>query len=112
MGEDRNVYRRSETLRCFRKRASTVYGHNSGESLKWAPKVHGLRTLISQANGQSKNNMMIHSYHRYIYRCTYANDYTNLFLQPEYIYICSGFSIYLPNMREKMYKKKEVMKKC
>ena len=46
----------------------------------------------------------------YIYTC--QDDYTNLFLQPEYIYICSGFSIYLPNMREKMYKKKEVMKKC
>ena len=42
----------------------------------------------------------------YIYRCSYANDYTNLFLQPEYIYICSGFSIYLPNMREKCIKRK------
>ena len=41
-----------------------------------------------------------------IYRCTNANDYTNLFLQPEYIYICSGFSIYLPNMREKCIKRK------
>ena len=67
MGEDRNVDRRSEALRCFRKRASTVYGHNSGESLKWAPKVHGLSTLISQANGQSKNNMMIHSVRVYLY---------------------------------------------
>ena len=53
MGEGLMVYRRSDTLRCFLMKADTVYGHNSGESLKWAPKVHGLRTLISQANGQS-----------------------------------------------------------
>ena len=47
-----------------------------------------------------------------LFRCNCEDDYTYLFFQPEYIYICSGFSIYLPNMREKMYKKKEVMKKC
>ena len=111
VGEDLTVYRRSKTLRCFSGNG-TVYGHNSGESLKWAPKVHGSSILISQANGQSKNNMMIHSYHRYIYGYTYANDYTNLFFQREYIFICSGFSIYLPKHERTLYKKKEVMKKC
>ena len=40
--------------------AGTVCGHNSGESLKWAPKVQrrilGCKesVLISQASGQSK----------------------------------------------------------
>ena len=33
MGEDLTVYRRSKTLRCFSGNG-TVYGHNSGESLK------------------------------------------------------------------------------
>ena len=28
------------------------------------------------------------------YAC--EDDYTSLFFQPEYIFICSGFSIYLP----------------
>ena len=32
-------YRRSKTLRCC-KAANTVRRHDSGESLKWAPKVH------------------------------------------------------------------------
>ncbi len=50
--------------------------------------------------------------YRYIYRCTCKDDYTILFFQPGYIFICSGFSIYLLNVREKIYKKKEVMKKC
>ena len=37
MGEG-TAYRRSKTLRCLFK-VRTVYGHNSGESLEWAPKV-------------------------------------------------------------------------
>ena len=48
--------------------------------------------------------------YRYICRCSYGDDYTNLFSQPEYIFVCSGFSIYLPKRERKMYKKKEVMK--
>jgi len=95
MGEDLTVYRRSKTLRCFSGNG-TVYGHNSGESLKWAPKVHGSSILISQANGQSKNNMMIHSTTGIFIWYACEDDYTSLFFQPEYIFICSGFSIYLP----------------
>ena len=45
MGEDVTVYRRSDTLRCFLLKVETVYGHSSGESLKWAPKVHGRKSL-------------------------------------------------------------------
>jgi hypothetical protein len=45
MGEDVIVYRRSDTLRCFLLKVETVYGHSSGESLKWAPKVHGCKSL-------------------------------------------------------------------
>ena len=78
MGEDLKVYRRSKTLRCFSGNG-TVYGHNSGESLKWAPKVHGSSILISQAKGQSKNNMMIHSSTGIFIWCTCEDDYTILF---------------------------------
>ena len=91
MGEDLVVYRRSDTLRCFLMKADTVYGHNSGESLKWAPKVHGLSTLISQANGQSlkqyDDTFQYKYIYFYIYRCTCEDDYTILFFQPEYIYM-------------------------
>ena len=97
MGEGLMVYRRSDTLRCFLMKADTVYGHNSGESLKWAPKVHGLSTLISQANGQSKNNMMIHSIgYIYIYWFTCKNDYTILFLrQSIFLYALAFLFTYL-----------------
>ncbi len=37
--------------------SKTVHGHNSGESLKWAPKVHGLSILISQAKGQREQRI-------------------------------------------------------
>ena len=47
---------------------------------------------------------------RVIYKYICKDDYTILFFQPEYIFICSGFSIYLPKRERKMYKKKEVMK--
>ena len=55
--EEGNAYRRSKSLRCLYK-AGTVCGHNSGESLKWAPKVQRRileieSVLISQASGQS-----------------------------------------------------------
>ena len=41
-----------------------------------------------------------------LFRCNCEDDYTYLFFQPEYILIFSGFSIYLPNMREKCIKRK------
>ena len=41
-----------------------------------------------------------------LFRCNCEDDYTYLFLQPEYILICSGFSIYLPNVREICIKRK------
>ena len=34
------------------------------------------------------------------FRYNWEDAYTYLFFPPEYILICSGFSIYLPNMRE------------
>lgn len=45
------------------QKVGTVYGHNSGESLKWAPKVQRCllkfrNVLISQASGQSKAYVM------------------------------------------------------
>ena len=43
------------------KSGGTVCGHNSGESLEWAPKVQRcarMHILISQASGQSKAYVM------------------------------------------------------
>ena len=50
----------AKTLRCLSK-ARTVYRHNSGESLEWAPKVQRCvkHILISQASGQSKTTMIV-----------------------------------------------------
>ena len=111
MGEDLAVYRRSKTLRCFSGNG-TVYGHNSGESLKWAPKVHGSSILISQANGQSKNNMMIHSKTGIFILYACEDDYTSLFFQPEYILYALAFLFTYLKHERVFIKKKEVMKKC
>ena len=79
VGEDLAVYRRSKTLRCFSGNG-TVYGHNSGESLKWAPKVHGLRILISQAKGQRTQALVI---------------YWRFAIKPEYVYALAFLFTYL-----------------
>ena len=41
----------AKTLRCLSK-ARTVYGHNSGESLKWAPKVQRCVYTYPYLSGQ------------------------------------------------------------
>ena len=81
-GRRRNVYRRSDTLRCFLLKVETVYGHSSGESLKWAPKVHGQEVLISQAKGQSDNDVK-------------REGSLSFLRQSISVSKCSGFFIYL-----------------
>ena len=111
MGEDLAVYRRSKTLRCFSGNG-TVYGHNSGESLKWAPKVHGSSILISQAKGQSINNMMIHSKRVYLFVMPARMIIQVCFFsQSIFLYALAFLFTYLKHERV-FIKKKEVMKKC
>ncbi len=57
MGEDESSTEGATLSGAFFTKAETVYGHSSGESLKWAPKVHGQTVLISQAKGQSDNDI-------------------------------------------------------
>ena len=76
----------AKTLRCLSK-ARTVYRHNSGESLKWAPKVQRCDYLHPYLSGQwtEQNN----------------NDSTAIRAadKPEYRIIYSGFFIYLGNFK-------------
>ena len=76
----------AKTLRCLSK-ARTVYRHNSGESLEWAPKVQRCDYLHPYLSGQwtEKNN----------------NDSTAIRAadKPEYRIIYSGFFIYLGNFK-------------
>lgn len=80
-------------------KSRTARGHSSGESLKWAPKVHGLSILISQAKGQRKNNTMIH-FDTGISVDIFVRMIIQFCFYSQSILLCSGFSIYLPNMRE------------
>ena len=44
--------------------------------------------------------------YRYICRCSYGDDYTNLFSQPEYILYALAFLFTYLNVREKCIKRK------
>lgn len=74
----------AKTLRCLQK-ARTVYRHNSGESLEWAPKVQRCEYLHPYLSGQwtEQNN----------------NDSTAIMAadKPEYQVIILRLFIYLGN---------------
>lgn len=76
----------AKTLRCLSK-ARTVYGHNSGESLKWAPKVQRCVYTYPYLSGQ----------------WTEQNHDDSIAIgaadKPEYQIIYSGFFIYLGNFK-------------
>lgn len=81
-----NAYRRSKNSQVLIK-ARTVYRHNSGESLEWAPKVQRCVYTHPYLSGQwteQNNNYSI---------AIRAAD------KPEYQIIYSGFFIYLGNLK-------------
>ena len=69
------------------QKAGTVYGHNSGESLKWAPKVQRFVYTYPYLSGQ----------------WTEQNHDDSIAIRaadkPEYQIIYSGFFIYLGNFK-------------
>ena len=69
------------------QKAGTVYGHNSGESLKWAPKVQRCEYLHPYLSGQWTEQNHDDS------TAIRAAD------KPEYQIIYSGFFIYLGNFK-------------
>ena len=75
-----------KTLRCLSK-ARTVYRHNSGESLKWAPKVQRCVYTYPYLSGQWTEQNHDDS------TAIGAAD------KPEYQIIYSGFFIYLGNFK-------------
>ena len=76
----------AKTLRCLSK-ARTVYRHNSGESLKWAPKVQRCVYAYPYLSGQWTEQNHDDS------TAIRAAD------KPEYQIIYSGFFIYLGNFK-------------
>ena len=76
----------AKTLRCLSK-ARTVYRHNSGESLKWAPKVQRCVYTYPYLSGQWTEQNHDDS------TAIGAAD------KPEYQIIYSGFFIYLGNFK-------------
>ena len=82
MGEDKMSTEGATLSGAFFLKAETVYGHSSGESLRWAPKVHGQEVLISQAKGQSDNDVK-------------REGSLSFLRQSISVSKCSGFFIYL-----------------